>query len=243
MQGTFLMTNTFAKINRLIIIFFLFISLLFSSLFAEGQILNYQEIVRLQNLKSTEDLLYKMGLRNIGRKKRFHYVEMKRCDTIQVDCEWGCFQILGAIDSDYEKNNILFKNYEIQQFTDSKFAQNYNSTTKKATMFVEITEKKESSNFNCNNLFGDWDEQIWIRIQFNDKSDFNYLLSQITQNTTYFDTVSDFSGENTAVYRLILGTKYIKGYNKHFNTGIEFRINEYDFYGTVNITFKKIFRV
>ena len=140
------------------------------------------------------------------------------------------------------KTNLIkvpFKNYSKGHLIKNDFANNYNSTKKIATSFIHIEYLERFANNNCNNLFVKEKETLNIEIQFNDKSEYNYLMREIINNATYQETFSEF-GSTFAMYRYEQGK--ILEYGESLDKGIKFIIHEDDDSGYVEIYFNSINR-
>ncbi len=205
-----------------------------------GQEFNFSEIIELNDLRSSESLMYKMELRNISSKDKYYYEAYNHCDDSPISCDWDCRQpIIGSyISSDFERSNIKYKYYSERKETRSQFAKNYNSKTKKATTFIDIVRRIESDNLNCIETFKTNSEDIVIRFQFNNKEDLYYLKNEIIANSEFSHTNS-YASPTEAIYRFKQETKMINDQEKEY--GIYFRISEGDTFGNINITYNRAF--
>jgi hypothetical protein len=201
--------------------------LLLIPFYSFGQYFSVDDFKNLIDLRSTESLMYKKGLRSIEVKKKFIYTEMTKCESPKnVDCFWGCRSIGEILRKDYKLQKVPFTNYEILHKQISKFANNYNSQKKTATLFVDIAYSRTKKNTNCKNEFlYDWEKYISISFQFNDKEEGNYFKNSIIQNTEYVKTAQ--LGESIYV-------RYVYQ-DKNRKRSIFFDIWEYDNYISIDV--------
>ena len=203
--------------------------LLFLPLISFGQYFDVEDFKNLIDLRSVESLMYTKGLRNIEVEKQFQYLEHTKCNCSVFsstknrndDCDWCCLAVGEIITKGYELQKVPFTNYEIRHKQISKFANNYNSEKKSATLFVNTNYVRENKNTNCKNEFyGDWKKTIYIDFQLNDKDEGEYLKKSIVENAEYIKTIQ--IGESIYV-------KYVYQ-DKKRERSIYFDIVEYDNY-------------
>ena len=173
----------------------LILILLFVPVASFGQAFTINQLTELFDLRSAESLMYKKGLRNIEVSKNYTYQKIFRSANCELDpekklCEWRCINMDKVISSEYEKSSIDFKNYEFRKTQRSNFADNYNSEAKTASSFIDISYQEKSNNGNCNNTFKKPSYTLNINIQFNNKSDFEYLKQSILEKAEYDKTMS-----------------------------------------------------
>tara|TARA_Y100001970_G_C14229697_1_gene857836 strand:- start:941 stop:1603 length:663 start_codon:yes stop_codon:yes gene_type:complete len=212
----------------------LILVLLFVPLISFGQNFTFYELIELFDLRSSESLMYKKGLRNIKVSKMYTYKEITRTADCELDpdgklCDWRCRTVDEVIRSEYEKSSIDFKNYIFIKSQRSKFADGYNSETKTAYSFIDIFYSEESDNGNCNNSFTFGSPPIYtlsIDIQFNDKSDFEYLKKSILENAEYQKTVD--------LYNTVPEAKFLF-LDKKRDRNIFFSLSEYDDSGIIEM--------
>lgn len=229
------------KVYYLKIIILIISQILFLSISSICQNLTFDDFVNIKELKDSELLLYKSGLRNIEKKSRYIFIECERCDTNFVECDWKCTSHIRTIYSDFNREDLELKNYTKQKNTSSNFAKNYNSKTKKAEIFITVKEFEECNNFNCNNELVILPKKINIEIQYNNINEFSLLMSSIIENAEYVETKTLVENTTTAIYRYKTGKTFIKYKNNYFDSGIYFYITEFDSYNIVEIKYKYIF--
>jgi hypothetical protein len=219
---------------------FAILTMYFLPLIMFGQEFDFSEIIELNNLRSSESLMYKKELRNISSKDKYYYEAYKHCDDSNISCDWDCRQpIIGSyVSSNFQRNDIKFEYYSERKETRSQFVRNYNSKTKKATTFIDIVRRIESDNLNCIKTFKTNSEDIVIGFQFNNKEDFYYLKNEIITNSEFSHTNS-YASPTEAIYRYKQETKIINDQKKEY--GIYFTISEGDTFGNINIAFNKSF--
>ena len=172
---------------------------LLTSLFTFGQI-TFQEVLSLED-KSYKEIQAFM-LRDytiINDSKGYTYSPIKECNPpefMEDSCTWKCkvMEGLDVIKSKYPIEKIVFKqssnkNYEVAEYSESSFAENYNPVTKKATTFLEISESKYFNNANCQNEFRDNDNAYkTIRIQFSDPEHWQDFKRSVAEIATFQST-------------------------------------------------------
>lgn len=163
-----------------------------------GQI-TFQEVLSLEN-KSYKEIQGFM-LRDytiINDSKGYRYLPFKECtppEFMDDSCTWKCRLFEGAdvIESKYPLEKIVFKessnkNYEVWENSESSFAENYNLATKKATTFLEISERKSWDNANCQTEFRASKEYRTIRIQFSDPEHWKDFKRSVSEIATFQST-------------------------------------------------------
>ena len=197
---------------------------LLPSLFSFGQI-TFQEVLSLEN-KSYKEIQAFM-LRDytiINDSKEYKYLPIKECNPPEFNEDsftWKCIVLEGldAIESKYPLQEVVFKkssnkNYEVREYSESTFAENYNSETKKATTFLEIGESKYWNNANCQNEFRDNNnETITIKIQLFDPELWKDFKRSVATIATFQSTWRPF--EDQPIYlRYGIRRQIVNGYWK-----------------------------
>jgi hypothetical protein len=101
---------------------------------------------------------------------------------------------LDVIKSKYPLQEVVFKessnkNYEVREYSESSFAENYNKETKRATTFLETIEYTYWNNANCQNEFSDKKNvTITIRIQFSDPEHWKDFKRSVATIATFQST-------------------------------------------------------
>ena len=137
----------------------------------------------------------------IDDNKDYYYFPIKECNPpkyAEDGCQWICTEPnhLDAITSKYPIDKVVFskssnKNYEMWLNLKTTFGENYNSVTKKATTFINVSERKSWSNNNCKSEMiegNGHDSPLTISIQFSNPVQWKSFKSSVTRNTTFQET-------------------------------------------------------
>jgi hypothetical protein len=181
----------------------IFTTLIFITLSVQcfGQ-LSFLEVLSLENKSYKEIQAFMLEKYTIiDDSKEYYYFPIKECNPPQYDeesCQWTCVEPnhLDVLRSKYLLKNVVFekssnKNYEVWKTVESSFGENYNSKTKRAKTFIEISERSTWSNNNCHNelRFGaGLSIPINITIQFSDPDDWKSFKSSVVKNATFQET-------------------------------------------------------
>ena len=168
-------------------------------LFSFGQI-TFQEVLSLE--KSSYKEIQAFMLRDytiINDSKEYRYFPIKACNPPQFandSCTWICTMPdhLDEIRSKYPLDKVKFKEssnqyYEVWEDSESTFAENYNVETKKATTFLDISERKSRNNANCLDEFRDVSNTYkTIEIQFSDPEHWKDFKRSVSEIATFQST-------------------------------------------------------
>ena len=157
----------------------------------------------------------------ISQTTNYFYTPHKECNPPKYredGCEWKCFNgVFGSFDSNYRTTQPNFSDTSIKNYTESivhktNYGENYNSETKTATTFIEISDGEVWGNTNCKNEFKFIRKSnINFYIQFNDFNHWNNFKKSVLKNSQ-FQSVWDPNIEGMAP-RMRFGIRRKKGYN------------------------------
>ena len=132
----------------------------------------------------------------IRNEKKYTYVPIKKCNSTKFladTCQWACESIEygSEIYSAYPLEKVIFKNsksknYEKTEILESSFGENYNSVTKSASTFIDLSMANLWSNGNCqNDLKAKKPYPIKIDIQFSEIIDWNNFKKSVAENAIF----------------------------------------------------------
>lgn len=130
--------------------------------------------------------------------KTYTYTPISKCKPHQVfndSCSWKCSMpdYLKSQKFSFPVSTLIFedsliKNYELEQISESYFAEDYNDQTKAATTFIRLSEKLYSGNGNCHNTIETLRRVYEIEFQFADENDWLKFKQEVIANTTFLRT-------------------------------------------------------
>ena len=232
------------------------IILLLFPVFLFAQDFSKSELLSISDLKSTELLMYKKGMRNISREESIDLFELKYkslkntskdCESSSSNCDWISSGFIiysndggnywkylsgwGDYDSNklYKRNDFPFNKYDKRYNTKSIFTYGYSSVTKEANSFVEINFSKTERK----NTGTKWDRNtLNIKVQYNNLSDFQKFKNNIISFSKYEKTYKSIDGYQSALFTLDNSTF-------EYTNLIEFTIYQDDNIGYISINFKQ----
>ena len=230
----------------------LFIFLLFVPLYSVGQNFSIYELANLVHIKDAEFLMYKKGSRSIEANKYYSYEPISRSESCESDpynkqCDWKCItghgynyvsdgkggKKLNMITSKSPKSDIEYEYYQKKLTQTSKFASDYNSLNKTAKTFIDIKYVEKTDNGNCNKIFSKPSYRLIIDIQFNYKSEFEYLKNSIVDNAEYDETKIIRNPLNNSPLGSPVASFHF--FNKKNNRKMIFKVEETDNYARIRI--------
>ena len=180
--------------------------LLSRSLFSFGQITFSEVLAMKENTYKEIQATLLVDYTIIDDKVKYWYVPLVPCKPPVFgpdSCEWQCSMISENNDdirSKYPLNPVVFskssnKNYEVTKTSESLFGQNYNSTKKTATTFIELEERVLSMSTNCRNELREIEAKVSMNIQFSDPSHWQDFKSSVARSANFQGTrkISDDS--------------------------------------------------
>ena len=137
------------------------------------------------------------------------------------------------ITSKSPKSDIEYEYYQKKLTQTSKFASDYNSLNKTAKTFIDIKYVEKTDNGNCNKIFSKPSYRLIIDIQFNYKSEFEYLKNSIVDNAEYDETkIIRNPLDNSPLGSPVASFHF---FNKKNNRKMIFKVEETDNYGRIRI--------
>jgi hypothetical protein len=180
----------------------LFTTILFLLPYLVFSQITFEEVLSLEKKSFQEIQAYFITDYNIVENtKQYYYFPLRPCNPpeyFEDNCTWKCTtpDYLDAIKSKYPISKVVFKkannkNYEMWITLKSLFAENFNSTTKKARTFIEVSQRISWANNNCKTELIEGAGQsipLSINIQFSDPEHWRSFKSSIANTATFQET-------------------------------------------------------
>ena len=193
--------------------------------------ISFSEILTFENITFAEAQAYLLREAEIiNDTKTYTYTPIAKClpHQIQSDsCTWKCFSpaAWNSKKSSFPLSTIFFedtliKNYELDQFSECTFAENYNTQTKGATTFIWLSENQYYDNGNCNNQLESRRRVYSIDVQFADENHWLNFKREVIKNAAFLRT---YKYAEDAPIEMIYGITRYKS-ESGYETGVSIRL-------------------
>lgn len=161
--------------------------------------ISFKKILSLENSSYTDaqsELLKSFEI--VDDIKTYTYTPISKCKPHEVlndSCVWKCYSTddLNSQKYTFPMSSVIFTdtsitNYQLNQFSESIFAENYNFQTKAARTFITLSENLYSDNGNCNHVMEIRRRVFSMEIQIADENQWLKFKQEVILNSTFLKT-------------------------------------------------------